>query len=34
MGGLLYVLTQPPGVCGQVIVVDPRAGKVTGRLLP
>lgn len=33
-GGKLLVLTQPAGVCGQVLVVDPQAGRVTGRLLP
>ena len=41
-GGLLYILTGPPsgpadspgGGCGQVLVVDPSQGRITGRLAP
>ncbi len=42
-GGLIYVLTGPrrdsapaaqETACGQVLVIDPAAGRVTGRLLP
>ena len=34
LGGQIYVLTQPAGVCGQVLIVDPQAGRVTGRIKP
>ena len=33
-GQLLYVLTGPAAVCGQVLVVDPAAKRVIGRLIP
>lgn len=33
-GGMLYVLTGPASVCGEVLIVDPAAGKVVGRLTP
>ena len=34
MGGQIYVLTQPAGVCGQVLIIDPASGRVTGRINP
>ncbi|HBT44051.1 MAG TPA: hypothetical protein DIW51_04805 [Rhodospirillaceae bacterium] len=34
LGGQIYILTQPAGVCGQVLIVDPAAGRVTGRINP
>lgn len=34
LGGQIYVLTQPAGVCGQVLIVDPATGRVTGRIKP
>lgn len=34
LGGQVYVLTQPAGVCGQVLIVDPATGRVTGRIKP
>jgi hypothetical protein len=34
LGGQFYVLTQPAGVCGQVLIVDPATGRVTGRIKP
>ena len=34
LGGQIYVLTQPAGVCGQVLIVDPTTGRVTGRIKP
>lgn len=33
-GHLVYVLTGPAGVCGEVILVDIDAGRVLGRLTP
>ncbi|MAN79864.1 MAG: hypothetical protein CMM77_06500 [Rhodospirillaceae bacterium] len=34
LGGQIYVLTQPAGVCGQVLIIDPGTGGVTGRINP
>jgi len=34
LGGQIYVLTQPAGVCGQVLIIDPVSGRVTGRIKP
>ena len=33
-GGKIFVLTQPAGVCGEVVIVDPATGQVTGRIKP
>tara|TARA_Y100000813_G_C23883009_1_gene221207 strand:- start:31 stop:378 length:348 start_codon:yes stop_codon:yes gene_type:complete len=33
-GGKIFILTQPAGVCGEVMIVDPATGQVTGRIKP